>query len=214
MSQEIDQQRHVLRQYVIEQRNALTESQLRAASRDMTLLLESTPEFHHALHVAAYWPVNGEMDVLPVIEQARRYNKHVYLPVIVEGDRVRFAPYEQDMPMKKNKFGIPEPDVAADQLAKPEDMDVVLVPLVVFDSQGHRLGMGGGFYDRTFSFLNDEPEALKPCLVGAAHEFQHTGHIPPHPWDIATRMVVTEEQVWRPHFTLQSDSEAGEATAG
>lgn len=211
MSHDIDQQRDVLRQYVIEQRSALTESQLREAARDMTLLLESTPEFHHALHIAAYWPVNGEMDVLPLMEQARRYNKHVYLPVIVEGDRMMFAPYEKNMAMKNNKFGIPEPDVAADQLVAPADMDIVLVPLVVFDSAGHRLGMGGGFYDRTFSFLNEDPDALKPCLVGAAHEFQHTGDIPPHPWDVPTRMVVTEERVWRPHHTLHSD--AGSATA-
>ena len=212
MSQEIDKQRDVLRQYVIEQRNALTPEQLRAASRDMTLLLESTPEFHHALHIAAYWPVNGEMDVLPVIEQARRYNKHVYLPVIVEGDKMMFAPYAQDMAMKNNKFGIPEPDVSSAQLVSPRDMDMVLVPLVVFDSAGHRLGMGGGFYDRTFSFLNDDPEALRPCLVGAAHEFQHTGEIPPHPWDVPTRLIATEERVWRPHHTLHTA--ANEAEAG
>lgn len=210
MNQDIDQQREVLRRYVIEQRNALTSQQLRAAARDMTLLLESTPEFHHALHVAAYWPVRGEMDVRPLIDQARRYNKHVYLPVIVEGDTMMFAPYVPDMPMKNNRFGIPEPDVEADQLISPRDLDIVIVPLVVFDSEGHRLGMGGGFYDRTFSFLNDDPDAVRPCLIGAAHEFQHTGDIPAHPWDVATRLVATEERVWRPYNALHTTQEEAE----
>jgi len=210
MNQDIDQQREVLRQYVIEQRNALSKQQLRAAARDMTLLLESTPEFHHALHIAAYWPVKGEMDTRPFIDQAVRYNKHVYLPVIVDGDTMMFAPYEKDMPMKDNRFGIPEPDVAPDRLVSPRDLDIALVPLVVFDGDGHRLGMGGGFYDRTFSFLNEEPDAAKPCLIGAAHEFQHTGHIPPHPWDVATRMVATEERVWRPYNALHAAHEEAE----
>jgi 5-formyltetrahydrofolate cyclo-ligase len=196
MSQETDQRRRELRDYVIEQRNALSDAQLRSAAHDMTLLLESTPEFHHAVHIAAYWPVKGEMDVLPLIEQARRYNKHVYLPVMV-GSTLKFAPYQPDMPMRDNRFGIPEPDVAQAQLVAPQDLDLVLVPLVVFDDYGNRLGMGGGFYDRTMHFLNENPNAFKPVLVGAAHEFQHTGEIPAETWDVPTRMVATEEHVWR-----------------
>lgn len=206
MTQEAGQERKVLREFVIEQRNALTKHQLRAAARDMCLLLESTPEFHHAVHLAAYWPIKGEMDVRPVIEQALRYGKHVHLPVIVEGDTMMFAPYDPDTPMKKNRFGIPEPHVAEDELVSPRDLDLVIVPLVVFDSYGNRLGMGGGFYDRTFAFLNDEPGHMKPCLVGAAHEFQHTGEIPPHSWDVPTRLVVTEQQVWRQMQPLQAEA--------
>lgn len=198
MTQDIDQHRKELRDFVIAQRNALTKQQLRAASRTMTQFLASTPEFHYAVHVACYWPIKGEMDVTPVIEHARRYNKHVYLPVIVDGDTIKFALYEPDMPMRENKYHIPEPDVAEDQLKKPEEMDLVLVPLVVFDSYGHRLGMGSGFYDRTFSFLRENPHLGKPCLVGVAHEFQHTGELPTHPWDVPTRLIVTEERVWRP----------------
>ena len=111
MSQETDQRRRELRDYVIEQRNALSDAQLRSAAHDMTLLLESTPEFHHAVHIAAYWPVKGEMDVLPLIEQARRYNKHVYLPVMV-GSTLKFAPYQPDMPMRHIRLGYAEAVVA------------------------------------------------------------------------------------------------------
>jgi len=215
MSQETDQQREILRRYVIEQRDALSKEQLRTAARDMCLLLESTPEFHHSVHIAAYWPVKGEMDVRPVIDQVRRYNKHAYLPVIVntdpKGETLMFALYEPDMPMRRNRYGISEPDVAEDQLVSPRDLDMAIVPLVVFDSYGNRLGMGGGYYDRTFAFLNEEEDAAKPVLVGAAHEFQHTGEIPYHPWDVPTRMVVTEERVWRPY--LQHHHEATEAEA-
>jgi len=198
MHQEIEEQRQLLRDYVIKQRDALSREQLRAASRDMCLLLESTPEYHHSLHIAAYWPVKGEMDVMPVIEQSLRYNKHVYLPVIGDDRTLWFAPYSKDMPTKKNRYGIPEPQVAADELVSPRDLDLVIVPLTVFDSFGHRLGMGGGYYDRTFAFLNDEPELVAPCLIGAAHEFQHTSELPTHPWDVPLRLTVTEQQVWRP----------------
>lgn len=197
MTQDTHQQRAVLRRYVIEQRDALSKEQLRAAARDMCLLLESTPEFHHAVHLAAYWPIKGEMDVRPVIEQAHRYNKHVYLPVITEDDTLMFAAYDADTPMRENRYRIQEPDVAKDKLVSPRDLDLVILPLVVFDSYGNRLGMGGGYYDRTFAFLNEEHDTVKPVLVGAAHEFQHTGEIPPHPWDVPTRMVVTEQRVWR-----------------
>lgn len=198
MDQDIDRQRQLLRDYVIEQRNALTRQQLNAAARDMCLLLESTPEYHHALHIAAYWPVKGEMDVKPVIEQSLRYNKHVYLPVIGDDGTLSFGPYTADTPTRKNRHGIPEPDVAADELVSPRNLDLVLVPLVVFDSYGYRLGMGGGYYDRTFDFLRHEPDLVAPCLVGVAHEFQHTSELPPQPWDVPLRLTVTEQQVWRP----------------
>jgi len=202
MREEIDKQRQILRDYVVSQRNALTRDQLRAASRDMLLLLESTPEYHHALHVAAYWPVRGEMDVTPVIDQSLRYNKHVYLPVIGDDQTLYFAPYSgEDTPMEKNRYGIPEPQVDKSSLVSPRNLDLVLVPLTVFDSSGHRLGMGGGYYDRTFAFLNEEPDMVAPCLVGAAHEFQHTSELPTHPWDVPLRLTVTEQQVWRPIAT-------------
>ena len=208
MSHDTDQQRAILRRYVIEQRDALTREQLRAASRDMCLLLESTPEFHHAVHIAAYWPVKGEMDVRPVIEQAQRYNKHVYLPVIRRDDTLGFAPYGSETPLRENRYRISEPDVPDEELVSPRDLDLAIVPLVVFDSYGNRLGMGGGYYDRTFAFLNDEEDVVKPVLVGAAHEFQHTGEIPPHPWDVPTRMVVTEQRVWRQAHHLATEEEA------
>ena len=199
MTQDIEERRQLLRDYVKQQREALSKQQLRAASRDMCLLLESTPEFHHALHIGAYWPVRGEMDCTAIIEQSLRYNKHVYLPVVRDSDdTLDFAPYTPDTPMKENRFGIPEPQVEESELVSPRNLDLVIVPLTVFDSHGHRLGMGGGHYDRTFAFLNDEPERVAPCLVGIAHEFQHTSDLPTHPWDVPLRMTVTEQQVWRP----------------
>lgn len=198
MNKEIENRRQLLRDYVIAQRNALTQEELQSAARDMCLLLESTPEFHHSLHVAAYWPMRGEMDVRPVIEQSLRYNKHVYLPVVGANNTLQFAPYTKETATQKNRFGIVEPVVDDSELVSPRDLDLVITPLTVFDSHGQRLGMGGGFYDRTFAFLKDEPDRVAPCLVGAAHEFQHTSELPLHEWDVPLRLVVTEEQVWRP----------------
>lgn len=211
MTTDFQKQRKLLRDYVIAQRNALTREQLDAAARDLCLLLESTPEYHHAVNIAAYWPVKGEADVRPVIEQTIRYNKHVYLPVVDrETQTLNFALYEPGMEMKKNEFGIPEPHVDPEHLIDPRQLDMAIVPLVVFDSYGNRLGMGGGHYDRTFAFLKEEPEVVAPCLVGAAHEFQHTAELPTHPGDVPLRLVVTEQQVWRP-IAAQASAIAADA---
>lgn len=205
MNADEDEQRAALRKRVIARRDALTAEQLHAGAHGLARLLTSTPEYRQATSVATYWPVKGEADVGPITEQALQDGKRVYLPIVGEDGLLRFAPYEPDTPLHKNRLRIPEPDVPADQLVEPRDLELVVVPLTVFDGFGNRLGMGGGFYDRTFAFLNEEPRRALPLLVGAAHEFQYTERLPTCPWDIPARMVVTEEQVWRP---TQPDAEA------
>jgi 5-formyltetrahydrofolate cyclo-ligase len=71
----------------------------------------------------------------------------------------------------------------------------VLLPLVAFDPQGGRLGMGGGYYDRTFAFLNGQKGGQKPKLIGLAHHFQQIPKLPIESWDVPLNAIVTDEQV-------------------
>ena len=92
-----------------------------------------------------------------------------------------------------NRFGIPEPDLSADSLLAPAEMALVVVPLLGFTRSGQRLGMGGGFYDRTFAFRRER--AAPPWLVGAAYSFQELEQLKTEAWDVPMDAVVTEKEL-------------------
>lgn len=98
--------------------------------------------------------------------------------------------------MQKNRFGIPEP--MEGPFCNPERLEIVLTPLVAFSSNGMRLGMGAGYYDRAFEFLRSDPEA-GPWLVGVAYALQQVDSLPADPWDVPLAAVLTERglQVFR-----------------
>jgi len=98
--------------------------------------------------------------------------------------------------MRINKFRLPEPDVGDEEMLAPAQMDLVLAPLVVFDADRNRIGMGGGFYDRSFAFRKDSA-IDRPVLVGVAHELQKVERITPEAWDVRLDMVVTDQAEYR-----------------
>lgn len=155
------------------------------ASYQLTQNILKHPLYHHSQHVAFYWPVNGEIDVRPLLKKAWSQGKTCYLPVI-EGERLVFARYMPASPMALNKFGIPEP--ASGDRVLPQRMDLVLVPLVAFDQHSHRIGMGGGFYDKTFA--RDKCRRHIP-LMGVAHRYQLVHGIVPEHWDVKLDQVIT-----------------------
>lgn len=140
--------------------------------------------------VAGYWASDGEIALHAW--QLRLPPTVTYcLPVLHEDGRLRFAPWRAGEPVQANRYGIPEPVVAAATLLEPHMLDVVVVPLVGFDGHCHRLGMGGGWYDRSFAFRHREP--APPRLVGAAFAFQQVdGALPSEPWDVQLDAVCTE----------------------
>jgi len=150
--------------------------------------------FRSAQHVAAYLPNDGELDPSPLMGLAWAMGKRVYLPVLshLRSDHLLFAPYAPGDVLRKNRFGIPEPVVSLRHMIDVKALDLVLTPLVAFDEQGSRLGMGGGFYDRSFAFLRRRRHWLKPHLVGMAYDFQRVGSLPRQPWDVPLQGVVTE----------------------
>lgn len=143
---------------------------------------------HH--DYACFLPADGEIDTTGLIESIWRRNRRVWLPC-VRGPLLRFRLYRRGMAMQRGAFGILEP--SRGRLCSARDLDLVLTPLVVFDSAGQRMGMGGGFYDRTFAFLRDRTRWRQPKLFGVAFGCQEVDAVPVEHWDVPLDGMLTDE---------------------
>ncbi len=188
--------RKTLRQDMRARRRALDSASRTGAAESLAALLTTLPQYQSARRLAAYVTVDGELDPEPLLRYAHRDGKQIYLPVVpaTHTAALRFHPWKPDMNMRPNRLGIPEPVVADTVGITPQDLDLVLTPLVAFDNAGHRLGMGGGFYDRTFAFL--KAGANKPPLLGLAYEFQRLERIEAASWDVPLAGVITERRAY------------------
>ncbi len=176
-------------------RRELSVVKQRQAARTVADQITHWPVFVAARRIAGYWACDGELDPLSVLEQAWNSGKMVYLPVLAESPPqfLRFALYQPGTPLRRNRFHIPEPDVAPADWLKPTELDLVLMPLVAFDPTGTRLGMGGGFYDRSFAFLLDPGYCgCRPWLLGLGYAFQKVAALPRQPWDVPLDAAITE----------------------
>jgi 5-formyltetrahydrofolate cyclo-ligase len=165
------------------------------AARNLGERICSMPEYDRAGRIAAYFAVNGEISLDFVIDRALAQGKQIFLPNL-DQQALRFAPYSRQQKMRINRFKLPEPDVRDDEMLAPEALDLVLAPLVVFDVMRNRIGMGGGFYDRSFAFRKD-PSNNIPVLIGVAHELQKHERLKPEPWDVQLDMIVTDKKIYR-----------------
>lgn len=187
--------RGLLRARMSVRRNELDARQRVAAAAGVLHSLENLPEFMTDGNVAGYWAVRGELPLnLAVASLARRKQKY-FLPVLREARQLRFAEYREGVALQGNRFGIPEPEVPSGRLQTAGDMDVILLPLLAFDRQGHRLGTGGGWYDSSLAFLGNEPRPARPLLVGVGYAFQEIETVPIEPWDIDLDYVATEAEL-------------------
>jgi len=175
-------------------RRALTQRERLHRSHTLCRQLARQPLFLTSQRIAAYLPADGEVDPRTLIELAWRMGKQVYLPVLVphRENRLWFARYLPDTRLVSNRFGIAEPETVHRQRISTQGLDLVLAPLVGFDAQGNRLGMGGGFYDRSLAFLQRRQHWHKPRMVGLAYDFQQLPALPAEPWDVPLSAVVTE----------------------
>jgi len=181
------------------QRNHLKPDDIMAASRSIAEHLIQSSLFSSSKRIACYMPARGEVDTMPIMEVAWGRGKQIYLPMLspLGDNKLWFAEFEPCDPMVFNRYGIPEPTFSKRKMIHPVQLDLVLAPLVGFDSKGHRLGMGGGYYDRTFAFLNYRKSFLKPWFIGLAYHFQQLPALESHFWDVDLKGVITEE-----HFKL------------
>jgi len=175
-------------------RAALTPQQLEQAAQELAQKILVLDAYQQAHHVAAYFAVNGEIGLNPLIDHALAAGKQVYLPNL-DQETLRFSPYFREQKMRINRFRLPEPDVGDEEMLAPLQLDLVLAPLVVFDANRNRIGMGGGFYDRSFA-LRKNPTISRPVLIGVAHELQKVERIDPEDWDVQLDMIVTDQAVY------------------
>ncbi len=183
-----------LRTRLRRQRCALSQAERAQCSEAAARRFAATRRFCCSRHIAFYLPNDGELDPLPLMQRAWAKRKTCYLPVLsaLPSRRLWFAPYHEGDTLVYNRYGILEPDVPVSELASAWMLDLIMVPLVAFDGQGNRLGMGGGFYDRTLAFLKYRRCWQSPRLFGLAYDFQKVAHIQAEPWDVPLQGVITE----------------------
>jgi 5-formyltetrahydrofolate cyclo-ligase len=182
--------RRALRVALRESRRALPAPVRIAAAESLAGHLLELPFMPATGFVAGYWAMDGEIGLHAW--QLRLPPELDYcLPVLHEDGRLRFAPWKPGQALATNRHGIPEPDVDAGALLPPDRMALVVVPLVGFDARCHRLGMGGGWYDRSFAFR--QSQAAPPWLVGAAFAAQQVASVDARDWDVPLDAVCCED---------------------
>jgi 5-formyltetrahydrofolate cyclo-ligase len=186
-----------LRRHLREARAALSPQQQACAATQLATRLVTSPLLRSGRRIACYLSSDGEIDPRPLIERLWKMKRECYLPVLsrLSHDRLWFARVMPDTRLARNRFGIPEPMVRAGDLLRAQEMDIILLPLVGFDPDGNRLGMGGGFYDRSLAFLRHRRCWKKPRLVGLAHACQEIAALSPSPWDVPLDAIATDEAI-------------------
>jgi 5-formyltetrahydrofolate cyclo-ligase len=150
--------------------------------------------FQSSQHIACYYPYQNEFDSLSIIEMIGAHNKQCYLPVISKGNKLmRFVLYRLGDPLHSNSYFISEP-AQLHNLISPNELDMVIMPLLSFDQKGYRLGTGGGYYDHTFSYLLDSKKE-KNRLVGLGFSNQETNELPIDSWDVPMHSIITEKEI-------------------
>lgn len=161
--------------------------------------VNALPSVIQAQHIAGYICFDGEVDPEPILSNALKQGKKVSLPRVHHDPQhniMTFHEITQTSILQKNHFGIDEPDREMEVIVDPHSFDVVLVPVVGFDSKAHRMGMGKGYYDAYFSFvLKRTPTQKKPVLIGLAFDCQRCDDLWQHPADVPLDMIVTESQI-------------------
>jgi 5-formyltetrahydrofolate cyclo-ligase len=189
-----------LRQQIRQQsralRNKLSIEQQQLASEQLARQLRSHPRLQQAQNVALYLANDGELDPMPLIQQLWQQGKHVYLPTIhpFSPGNLLFLRYQSDSAMVHNKYGIAQPKLDLSLVCPVAQLDVIFTPLVAFDQEGNRMGMGGGYYDRTLSHWHKQHQ---PYPIGLAHDCQLVDQLPVEVWDVPLPEVITPTKFYR-----------------
>lgn len=187
--------RAALRKMLRARRAAIPAAARIAAAQGVVAQLERVPEFLTDRCIGGYWAVDGELPLMALAGGLRARGQRYCLPVVHADRRLRFAPWTAGAAIAPNRYGIPEPVCADSDLLAPDQLDVVLVPLLGFDRRGHRLGSGGGWYDRSFAWLADRGDVGKPVLVGVGYAAQEIDTLEAQAWDVRLDYVATEREL-------------------
>ncbi|EAC0142356.1 5-formyltetrahydrofolate cyclo-ligase [Salmonella enterica subsp. enterica serovar Ajiobo] len=191
---ELSLSRQEIRRMIRQRRRALTPEQQRRFGQQAAARMLSFPPVVMAHTVAVFLSFDGELDTQPLIEQLWQAGKRVYLPVLhpFSPSNLLFLHYHPQSALVTNRLKIQEPRLDVRDVLPLAKLDVLVTPLVAFDEDGQRLGMGGGFYDRTLQ--NWQQHKILP--VGYAHDCQLVEKLPVEEWDIPLPAVVTPSKIW------------------
>ena len=189
-----------IRQLLRTKRKTLTTAFQKDAAESLLLRLASDTAIQEAKHIALYLANLGELDLQPFIHWCWQHNKQVYLPVVhpFSKGHLLFLRYDNDSTMILNKYNISEPKLDVRDIKPIQQLDIMLTPLVAFDSTGARIGMGGGYYDRTLAkwyehYVQNKP--YSPTPIGIAHDCQQVTKVPDEAWDIPLPKIITPTRI-------------------
>lgn len=181
-----------LRQHYRQRRQALSPAQRLAHAEALATQLSQDPTFQNAQHIALYQPLPEEIPTEPLFTMAFAAQKTCYVPRIATQGTLAFIPVTEETTWKPNKYSILEPEPSERTACEPQDLDLILMPLVSFDLKGTRLGMGAGFYDKTLAFKRTRK---KPCLMGLAFACQEHPDLPSTATDVPLDAIATETYI-------------------
>jgi len=188
--------RQALRQEIRNKRRQLTAQQQSDAAIALLHRFSADERIMQAKHMALYLSNDGELNTTLIIDWCWQQDKCVYLPVVhpfTQG-HLLFLRFEPQTALINNRYGIGEPQLDVRAIIPAEQLDIICTPLVAFDKTGARLGMGGGFYDRTLSrwYLQDKMQNISsPYSIGLAHDCQLVDSLPTQQWDIPLSEIIT-----------------------
>jgi 5-formyltetrahydrofolate cyclo-ligase len=191
-SSAVTTERAALRRQFRQRRRQFDATARAKADRKILRRIVALPAFRAAHRLGVYFAFDGEPSLASLMSVAEKYGKALYAPVIT-GATMHFARIRG--PLSASRFGIPEP--LQQSPFDVRQLDLVLTPLVAFDDQGTRIGVGRGYYDRAFAFLLPRMVWRRPRLLGIAYEFQHVPHLERSAWDVPLWGAVTENQTLR-----------------
>ena len=170
-----------LRREILEKKKAMSPEEIEDRSARLGELFAQTDAYRTAKTIYGYMPYNQEVRTVPILERAIRDGKKVAVPKVY-GDTMRFIYLDDLTQVAKSDMGIPEP--IADEPVADDETALVLMPGLAFDEVGHRIGYGGGFYDK---FLTAEPDHP---TVALCYDFQMYAHLDTEEFDIPVDMVI------------------------
>ncbi|MFN2287655.1 MAG: 5-formyltetrahydrofolate cyclo-ligase [Chromatocurvus sp.] len=171
-------------------RREISSDRRHSASKRAACLVDQLPDWRKSHFVAAYLAMPEEFDCGPLLNAAWHCGKQIYLPGITQENTLQFLRYSADDALRTDRYGIHQPLHSAAR-ANIARLDVMFLPLVGWDQEGTRLGMGAGYYDRALA------SARPGVLVGLGYDCQESDALPREPWDVPLDYVLTESRLIR-----------------
>jgi 5-formyltetrahydrofolate cyclo-ligase len=172
-------------------RAGLSSFEREQASEKISDIVIRSSWFRRSKFVACYLPMREEVDTWSIIGRAWRMKKRVFAPLVEKNFAMQFCELTAESKLVFSRYGLLEPQ--GGEIIAPRALDIVITPVVAFDDDDNRVGMGGGYFDRTFSFLRNRQYLFHPKLIGLAYSCQRVEKITPNPWDIRVFRVINEK---------------------